>query len=125
MTPWLNSTKKYEQPYSSRCVTRNVEDSIRVDEAPYIKNFPYFLHLVYEKQTPFKLELLPYIGSRNRPPSNSKRSQSGKVSPAKQASQPNSFRTMGQEVLNEKSPTSPMPTVPSDFEHIFHYSEAE
>lgn len=129
MAPRSQNHKKYEQPYSSRYVTRNIEDSARADEAPYIRNFTRFIHLVYRKQTPFQVELLPYLAGKNVtspvPKSNSK-SISDKQASAKQVpDQQNSFRTMGPGAPKEKSPTNTMTTMPSDFEHIFHYSEME
>lgn len=133
--------KKYEQPYSSRHVIHNSYDSIRADEPAYIKNFPRFLHTLHKKQTPFSLNLLAYINplsehlkhERLRSSSSKKSvtaespveqisSAKSPTSAAKQAKkQRTGFKTMGQ--TTKKSPT--VSSMPSDFEHIFHYSETQ
>lgn len=134
--PSGTSGKRYEQPYSSRNVTQNTVDPIRRDEPSYIRNFVRFLHSVFIKQTPFDLRLLAHIRTptfeKNETKSASRKSVGSKSpdnvnsapnaakQPTRQQPQQTSFRTLGQNAT--KSP-SPMSSMPSDFEHIFHYSE--
>lgn len=132
--------KKYEQPYSSRHVIHNSYDSIRADEPAYIKNFPRFLHTLYKKQTPFSPNLLANMRPlsehlRNEPlRSTSKKSitadgpeeriSSAKspVSAVKHTKRQTGLKTMTRTAKNSPTPISSMP---SDFEHIFHYSETQ
>lgn len=117
--------KRYEQPYSSKHVIHDTTDSIRADEPAYIKNFPRFLVNVYKKQTPFNTDILANIRpiiNTTEPKSASRKSLATQspertiVSPPLPAA---TFKTLAPAT---KSP-SPLSTMPSDFEHIFHYSE--
>lgn len=134
--------KKYEQPYSSRHVIHNSYDSIRAYEPAYIKNFPRFLHTLYKKQTPFSSNLLANVRplseqlTRQEPlqRSTSKKSVTADNSPQRVSSATTSptsamklakkqtgFKTI---TRSTKSPAA-MSAMPSDFEHIFHYSETQ
>lgn len=129
-------SKRYEQPYSSRHVIHNTTDSIRADEPTYIRSFPRFLNSIFKKQTPFTLVILAHIRTPNatfyhetRPTiglakkSVTPRSPDTPTLANKQIQQ--GFKTIGS--VAHKSPTPPpaqMTAVPSDFEHIYHYSEA-
>lgn len=142
------AAKKYQQPYSSRHVQQNTRDSIRSQEPPYIKNFPRFLHIIYNRQTPYNSAILAATrgavksagksrgsrspsgngqDSRRRSPSEksitTRNQQQQEQQPAQQDPQQSSgFKTLG---AKAKSPTAAISTMPSDFEHIFHYSETQ
>ena len=131
-----SGSKKYEQPYSSRHVTENTADSIRADEPVFIRNFPRFLYALYKKQTPFTINLLTHIRSLRSDNKSSSRKSVSTNSPREatdtpasptvkqaQPQQPN-FKTLGAGAGNADNP-SPMSSMPSDFEHIFHYSETQ
>lgn len=123
--------KKYAQPYCSKYVTTNTVDPIRSDEPPFIRNFPRFLYQLYERQTAFSLTFLNTFKTR-KSKSASRKSMSTTKSPRQktqtqtQQQQQPGFKTIGQanKSNSTKSPTASMPAIPSDFEHIFHYSEA-
>lgn len=146
----MKGSRRYEQPYSSRHVLNDTTDSIRAQEPAYIKNFPRFLHLLYRKQTPFNSIIMATIqqattsrtkkSSSNRSPAHTRaaspikeasntaslrkslQQKSPKKSESNQQTQHVGFQTLGQRA--KKSPTQ-MSSVPSDFEHIFHYSETQ
>lgn len=90
------SVRRYEQPYRSRHIINGTIDPLREDLPAYIKNFVRFLHNIYMKQTPFKVER------------NLDRQQSG-------------FKTISNRT--PKSPVATISAVPSDFEHIYHNSD--
>lgn len=142
MTP-----KKYEQPYCSKHVVHNTKDAVRQNDPVFIRNFPRMLHLLYRKQTPFNSTVLNAMRQLGESRSASRKSTSrgSPTSPKtsneaagsnqktthlhqqQQYSHPPNFKT-----LAPKSAKSPTPTtnqqisaMPSDFEHIFHYSEAQ
>lgn len=105
--------KRYAQPYGNKHIITDSTDTIREEDPPYIKNFPRFLHLLYRKQTPFSSDLLPHVKIQTE------RSRSRSFKSEKQG-----FRTITQNKDNNESRSpAPLSTVPSDFEHIFHYSE--
>lgn len=132
--------KKYPQPYNSKHVINSTSDLIRNDEPLYIKKFPKFLSTLYRKQVQFT----PQASGSNRPSpvavTTEDRSSSRKslvVSPTNTISssanqqQQTGFKTLGQIAatnrniqITTKSPTQ-MSAMPSDFEHIFHYSETQ
>lgn len=118
--------KKYVQPYSSRYVTSNTVDPIRADEPPYIRNFPRFLYQIYEKQTAFSLTIMGTFKQANvrKSKSASRKSVSTRSPNVRGQQDQSGFRTMGQSERTTKSPQNAVAAVPSDFEHIFHYSEA-
>jgi len=122
--------RKYDQPYSSRHVINNTCDSARNEEPIYIRHFPRFLHALYRRQTPVNSNLT--LNPRSPSPlyeqkSKSRRSLASQSpdrasTPGRVVQQQGNFKTLGQGTT--KSP-SPISTVPSDFEHIFHYSETQ
>lgn len=131
-----SSRRRYEQPYRSKHVIYGTADSLRVEEPAYIKNFTRFVHALYKKQTPFHITILDYI----RPPisldSRSVNKKQVSISPERvtrctqasaqqrpdQQQQQAGFKTLGAKAT--KSP-APLSSMPSDFEHIFHYSETQ
>lgn len=134
--PQGSTPRKYPQPYSSRHVIDNTADTNRKDEPAYMRNFSRFVHAIYSRQTPFSIGLLAHIkasfSSRNTRSSSRKsisaksadeRTSSGQTNASTKPRSPQDqagFRTLGQDA--GRSPT-PLSTVPSDFEHIYHYSE--
>lgn len=144
----MPNSRRYEQPYSSKHVLHDTTDTIRAQEPAYIKNFPRFVHQLYKKQTPFNSIVLANLQAVSRNKTNSSRGQvasrsvainreasnnvaggrsqahksARQADPAHQA-QPAGFQTLGQKTT--KSPQQQMSSVPSDFEHIFHYSETQ
>lgn len=122
-------SKRYEQPYSSRHVINKTTDSIRSEEPAYIKNFPKFVNLVYRRQPPFSVTQMNYIRQQNTNSTHETkhsntltRKSIGNRSPDVSPSRQQGFKTMGPTA--HKSPTTQITAVPSDFEHIYHYSEA-
>lgn len=123
--------KKYVQPYSSRHVVSNTHDSIRTDESSYIRNFPRLLHLLYRKQTPFHPAVLNTIKLLSEKPVIRKSASAKTLERTKTPSSQKTphqqhqagFKTIGK--ATTKSPTQQMSSIPSDFEHIFHYSETQ
>lgn len=121
--------KRYVQPYNSRHVINNTTDSTRAEEQAYIKNFPRLLHALYRKQTPFNLNLLANVARSSRfgvQQDYKTRSSSRKSEPTRSAERTNDDLAItpkrNQQNTNFKTLAS---TVPSDFEHIFHYSETQ
>lgn len=130
-----SSRRRYEQPYRSKHVIHGTADSLRVEEPAYIKNFTRFVHALYKKQTPFHITVLDFI----RPPisldyrsvnrkqastSPERATRSPQVTPQQQRpdQQQAGFKTLGAKATKSPAPLSAMP---SDFEHIFHYSETQ
>lgn len=131
------SNKKYPQPYSSRHVISNTSDSVRADEPVYIRKFPRFLTALYNKQTPYNQNIVPSIRVAPSPEdeyTSSKKSLTSKSPIRASSAQQRSFKTLGQtsvsgktsqnNMITIKSPTQ-ISAIPSDFEHIFHYSETQ
>lgn len=141
-------TKKYPQPYSSSHVINNSSDGlIRADEPLYVRKFPKFLSKLYSKQVVFHPNNLPTVRIAASPTAQvtlaiDDRSSSRKSldirSPARTtsaSSQQTRFKTLGKsadvgaKIIQSGSPATKSPThmsaLPSDFEHIFHYSETQ
>lgn len=125
-------TRRYQQPYSSKHVVTNVTDPVRSEESAYIKVFPRLLGILYRKQTPYN----PVASTEKKDSSRKSVTTTSirKDAPTQQAQQqqqptplpppppPVGFKTIGN--VAAKSP-GPMSSMPSDFEHIFHYSETQ
>lgn len=141
------ANRKYTQPYTSLHVIKNTPDPIRADEPAYIKNFPRFMNMIYKKQTPFHIDLLAHYRPPHQVKSNTpttmgapttlmesikiveKTIQSNKPTTIK-SQQKQGFKTMAQnqqqELQQENSKNlNQVTALPSDFEHIFHYSETQ
>lgn len=130
------SGRRYEQPYRSKHVIYGTPDSLRAEEPTYIKNFSRFVHALYRKQTPFNPIILEHILPANSIDFKSTSRKTVSVSPERARTespqrpsrqrldqhhqQKPGFKTLGPKAT--KSP-APMSAMPSDFEHIFHYSD--
>lgn len=119
---------KYAQPYSSRHVINNTKDFIRSEEPNYIRQFPRLLYALYKKQTPYAPAGANTNTSTRSPHEASTNKSTGSRTPSpvganQQQAANQQFQTLGPNA--GKSPSNNMSTMPSDFEHIFHYSETQ
>lgn len=124
----MSPAKNYEQPYSSQHVINNTTDTLRSENALYLRRFPKILHTLYKKQTPFnprliKRKLKRSVAPPDRSPS-ARAVMSTKSPEVSSVSQPPvAFKTFGGASSSSAQSPAQISTVPSDFEHIFHYSE--
>lgn len=123
----MTKFKNYEQPYNPRHVIDNTVDSLRADNALYIRRFPRFLHNLLRKQTPFNPRMIKRkLKLRTAP---REKSPSTKISVTRSPevtvsdSQPPAFKTFATSSSAKSPGPGEIAAVPSDFEHIFHYSE--
>lgn len=143
MPPPAGQRKNYEQPYSSKHVQANTNDPLRYADPYYIKIFPKYLNAVYRRQQPFNARFYKRTAaSYNADPSTSENSHSPdnamESSETRSPSSPQTnikntantpqhgLKTIGGQ-SNSRSPSTSanqLSNMPSDFEHIFHYSEA-
>lgn len=134
------TNKKYTQPYNSSHVIKNTQDPIRSDEPAYIKNFPRFLNMLYKKQTPFHIDLLVHYRPVQDKPTpittrldkNVEKTLQSIRQTAIKSQQKQGFKTLIQNQQEQQEQpeasvknTNQLTALPSDFEHIFHYSETQ
>lgn len=123
----MTKFNNYEQPYSPRHVIDNTVDPLRADNALYIRRFPRFLYNLYRKQTPFNPRMIKRKLKLRTTPREKSPSVKASVSKSPEMtvsdSQPPPFKTYATSSSAKSPAPGDMAAVPSDFEHIFHYSE--
>lgn len=120
------------QPATNRYIINNTVDASRAESPAYIKRFPRLLQALYRKQVPYAPNQSP-IHETTPPQISAKVQAAGSIEP-KPMSNPRSdrslplgFKTMGKiganNEPNQTASKTSLSQVPSDFEHIFHFSE--
>jgi len=139
--------KRYKQPYSSQHVQSNTTDPIRAYDPVYIRDFPKYLYKLYKSQTAFlknqrskakqrNVVSAPTSPSAENSASNNSLSQQNErtektstrsmsVSPEPKNMTTQGFKTIGKTTKSPNAMAAGLSALPSDFEHIFHYSETE